>query len=289
MSTMPANQNNALTTFETAYGTVTLSPEIVTNYLRRGNKALTDQEIALFINLCKYQGLNPFVNEAYAIKFGDDFQMVIGYDTYKRRAEENPAYRGRKSGIVVLRGEQVVLKEGTCLYPSEKLIGGWCRVYRESHGNIVEDYKEVSLEEYDKKQANWNSKPATMIEKVAVSQALRSAFPKDFSGLYTAEELPIQEEPGDRPPQATQEGHVDLETGEIDTSQLVTSDQRKIIFDRAKMAYGGEYVQKVKAYCEKHGFESTTALTLNAFNDLLKQINADLEAAQKIEATGEVK
>jgi hypothetical protein len=27
-----------------------------------------------------------------------------------------------------------------------------------------------------------------MIEKVAVSQALRAAFPKDFAGLYTAEE-----------------------------------------------------------------------------------------------------
>ena len=32
--------------------------------------------------------------------------------------------------------------------------------------------------------------PATMIEKVAVSQALRNAFPKDFEGLYTPEEMP---------------------------------------------------------------------------------------------------
>ena len=32
---------------------------------------------------------------------------------------------------------------------------------------------------YNKGQANWKSKPATMINKVAVSQCVRDAFPKD--------------------------------------------------------------------------------------------------------------
>lgn len=68
---------------------------------------------------CQAQKLNPFAQgEAYLIKFGSDpAQMVVGKDAYMRRAEENPAYRGHKSGIVVLRGEQVIQKEGTCLYP----------------------------------------------------------------------------------------------------------------------------------------------------------------------------
>ena len=37
--------------------------------------------------------------------------------------------------------------------------------------------------------SQWKSKPATMIRKVAVVQALREAFPEDFGGLYSEEEL----------------------------------------------------------------------------------------------------
>lgn len=120
---------------------------------------------------------------------------IIGNECrlYMRRAEENPAYRGHKSGIVVLRGDQVIQKEGTCLYPGETLLGGWCRVHRIRTGGSGEEiFKEVSLKEYDKGQANWKTKPCTMIEKVAVSQALRSAFPKDYEGMYVAEEVSEQ-------------------------------------------------------------------------------------------------
>lgn len=35
----------------------------------------------------------------------------------------------------------------------------------------------------------WSGKPATMIRKVAKMQALREAFPEDFQGMYSAEEL----------------------------------------------------------------------------------------------------
>lgn len=280
MSTMPATQSNAITTFETAYGTVSLSPQIVSDYLKRGNKDLTEQEVTLFINLCKYQGLNPFVNEAYAIKFGDTFQMVIGYDAYKRRAYENPSYKGRKSGIVVMRGEQIIQKEGTCLYPSETLLGGWCRVFYVRNGEPAEEYREVSMAEFNRGTANWKTMPATMIEKVAVSQALRSAFPKDYSGLYTAEELPVPEDGSGLSPSAADSARIDPETGEVDQTQLITAEQRRIIFDRAKLAYGEDkYKDKVMEWMKKHGFKATTEMTLAAFNDLLKQINADLDEA----------
>ena len=121
--------NNSLTkiTYETSLGTVDLEFQTVKNYLVRGQSdKITDQEVILFMKTCQAQKLNPFAQgEAYLIKFGSDpAQMVVGKDAYMRRAEENPAYRGHKSGIVVLRGEQVIQKEGTCLYPGETLLGG---------------------------------------------------------------------------------------------------------------------------------------------------------------------
>lgn len=270
--------------YESAYGLVELTPETVTRYLKRGNKDLTEQEIRLFIELCKYQKLNPFIGEAYAIKFGDEFQMVIGYDTYKRRAEENPAYRGRKSGIVVLRGSQVVQKEGTCLYPGEELIGGWCRVYRQmANGQEIEEYKEVSLAEYDKKMANWKSKPCTMIEKVAVSQALRAAFPKDYTSLYTAEEMGTPEQY--TTPQPTT---INPETGEIEDDPIISKEERRELFEKAQVVYGNDSADKLRGYIKEYGFESTTELTRSVFKKIIHIIEADLTDSRTIPADATV-
>ncbi len=38
----------------------------------------------------------------------------------------------------------------------------------------------------------WASKPATMIRKVAMTHALREAFPSSLGGLYTEDEMQVQ-------------------------------------------------------------------------------------------------
>ena len=293
-------QNALITKFESAYGMVELTPETVTRYLKRGNSELTEQEIRLFIELCKFQKLNPFVGEAYAIKFGNDFQMVIGYDTYKRRAEENPSYRGRKSGIVVQRGDAIIQKEGTCLYPKETLIGGWCRVYRQLNDRDIEEYKEVSLSEYQKMkdgrpQANWASKPCTMIEKVAVSQALRAAFPKDFSGLYTEDEMPVPQQEQERSGSVSARPVKDVtntvpaeDTPADERQQLISKDQRKELIDLAVLAYGAkDGVAKIKELCAKYGFQSSQEVTIFAYQEIIKVLNEELDRKQAEDYTVE--
>lgn len=272
-----AEKRNELMTvsYETALGSVKLTAEDVKNYLVSGNSQVTDKEIKLFMELCKYQKLNPFTGEAYAIKFGSDFQMVVGYETYKRRAEENPAYRGRKSGIVVLRGEQIVQKEGTCLYPSESLIGGWCRVYVQRPEFKDEMYKEVSLEEYNKGQANWKTKPCTMVEKVAVSQALRAAFPTDYQGLYTAEEFGQDGK--------LTEGIVNVESTVIEEEQVIISqDQRQEFLELASGFYGKKKgAAVVKFICNNMGLESTTNMTVEQFEEAMETLRNGIEADKK--------
>lgn len=261
--------------YETALGNVKLTAEDVKNYLVSGNSQVTDKEIKLFMELCKYQKLNPFTGEAYAIKFGSDFQMVVGYETYKRRAEENPAYRGRKSGIVVLRGEQIVQKEGTCLYPSESLIGGWCRVFVQRPEFKDEMYKEVSLEEYNKGQANWKTKPCTMIEKVAVSQALRAAFPTDYQGLYTAEEFGQDGK--------LTEDIVNVESTVIEEEPVIISqDQRQEFLELASSFYGKKKgAAVVKFICNNMGLEATTNMTVEQFEAAMETLRNGIEADKK--------
>ena len=65
-------KTNAL--METSYqleGGQVLTADTVKNYLVSGNGAATDQEVMMFIELCKAQRLNPFIREAYLIKFGN--------------------------------------------------------------------------------------------------------------------------------------------------------------------------------------------------------------------------
>ena len=273
-----ANQSTGLmpVSFETAFGNVKITPEDVAKYLVRGGGNATEQEIKMFMELCKYQKLNPFVGEAYAVKFGNDFQMIVGYETYKRRAEENPEYVGRKSGIVILRGNEVIQKEGTCLYPGEKLIGGWCRVYRMRNGSKEDTYKEVSLEEYDKKQANWKTKPCTMIEKVAVSQALRAAFPRDYEGMYTAEEVS---------PISTKEnvdGSVEIIDADVNevAEETISQAQRQEMFTRAQSAFGTDDGNAlIKRLIGEYGLSSTSKMTVSQYESIMKDINAEISKA----------
>ena len=47
----------------------------------------------------------------------------------------------------------------------------------------------VGIDEYGTGKSMWKTKPATMIRKVALVQALREAYPGEFAGLYDAAEM----------------------------------------------------------------------------------------------------
>ncbi len=168
---------------------VKLSFNTVKNYLVRGHAdKVSNQEVVMFINLCKYQKLNPFLNEAYLVKFGESAaQIVVGKEAFMKRAEESKEYAGFKAGIIVKRGEKVINEEGTFMMPGDTLLGGWCEVYRRDREYPI--LSRVSLTEYNKSQSTWKSMPSTMIRKTAIVQALREAFPKDLGAMYAEEEV----------------------------------------------------------------------------------------------------
>lgn len=270
--------DSLLVKYESAYGEVELSPEVVKKYLVRGQN-VTDQEVMLFINLCKYQKLNPFINEAYLIKFGSECQMVVGYDTYKRRAEEHPEYLRRESGITVKRGEEIIRKSGQCVYPGETLIGGWCQVYRLRNGKETAlEIVEVSLEEYQQRKSdgalnkNWAGRPATMIHKVAVSQALRAAFPKDYAGLYIQEEA----------------APLTIDVGEEPEEEKITQTQRQELFKLAREKFGEAANDTLKQYLSEYGLQSTTNMPVSVFEKIMEKLNNPAEEVTPEEETSPV-
>ncbi len=264
-------EQNALTVSYDVLGThVELDLQFVKSYLVRGNpEKITDQEIVFFMNTCKMQKLNPLVaGEVYCIKFGNEpAQMVVGKGAYLRRAFEHPDYLCKEDGIVVVRGNDILQKEGCCLYPGETLLGGWCRVHFIRNGKERTAFKEVQLAEYDKGQANWKSKPATMINKVAISQCVREAFPKDYEGLYSEEEMIAS---GAIPANYT----IIPETGEvIEDDPTITQEQRQTMFKMAQSAFGAEEGNNLlKRLLKEEGYESTHELPTSVFNKVVNRI-----------------
>lgn len=166
---------------------IKLNATIVRNYLTRGNDQVTNTDIVQFITLCKYQQLNPFLNEAYLVKFkGSPAQIITSKEAYLKRADECPQYQGMESGIIVQRQDKIVEEEGCFYLPGDILLGGWAIVYRDGHRPCK---VRITLHEYNKGKSTWLSMPAQMINKVAESQALRKAFPTQLGALYTREEI----------------------------------------------------------------------------------------------------
>lgn len=285
-----ADKNNSaefsMIKYDSGFGMVELTPDTVKNYLVKGNGAVSDQEVLLFAKMCEAQKLNPFVTgEVYLIKFGTQpAQMVIGYDTYKRRAEENPSYLYTESGIVVLRGNQVLQKPGACIYPSEQLVGGWCRVHKLKGTHEVCTYKEVGFKEYDKSNAIWKEKPCTMIEKVAISQALREAFPKDYEGLYTQEELA----PAEYRVVIDGTGNENGDDNPVIIDEPITQAERQALFAFAQGNFGKEVgTAKLKKLLEEEGLTSTSGMMKSAYDRVMKKMHDELDTSS--DETGDEK
>lgn len=191
-------RNELAVVYEVDGNEIKLTPSIVQNYIVGNDAQITMPEFKFFTELCKARKLNPFLKEAYCIKFGNQpAQIVVGKDAVLKRAIRNPMYDGMESGIIVLSANgEVIERKGTFRLSTETLVGGWATVYRKNWAHPT--YCSVSFDEVAQKtkdgrlNSNWGSKGATMVEKVAKVRALRETFIEDLGGMYEAEEMGVE-------------------------------------------------------------------------------------------------
>ena len=204
----------------------------------------TDIEATKFIMLCKSQGLNPWVNDAYLIKYDSSrpATMVVGKDAFTKRADAHPHFSGMESGVIILSGDKLERRVGTLVLPEEKIVGAWCKVHRTDR--TVPTETTISFDEYNTNQAMWKKMPGTMIEKVAIVRALRTAFPATFSGLYDMAEMGLPLDDTFEP-----EGLIKLQESKAETFRVASNVDKEFADDI------DELISPATPFCEAHSVE----------------------------------
>ena len=253
---------------------IVLTPEVVKKYLVSGDAvAVTNEEIMMFIQTCKYQRLNPFAGEVYFVKYnGSPATPILSVNTFRKRAAASPVCAGWQPGVIVRKGDELIYREGSLVLDDEELVGGWCKVWRK---DWTQPYTAtVTLKEYmgygkdGKPQRTWN-KPATMIAKVAEARALGTVIP-GLQGLYGAEEMNIDEE------QLEQEFEVHKEEveeqGAVEEQRVgstITEKQAKRLF---AIAQGKKDI--IKQVIAKYGYEHSRDIDKKDYQAICDEVEA---------------
>jgi phage recombination protein Bet len=162
----------------------------------------TDEEIEFFLATCKRVALDPFSKQIYFIKrrqkredaFGNDEWIDVGrpetsIDGLRAIAEMSGEYEGQ--GPMLWCGKDGQWRD-VWLDPKNAPVAAKATVFRKGHREAM--VAVALFDEYAPRNKTgivrmWQEKGVGQIAKCAEALALRRAFPRNMSGLYTDDEM----------------------------------------------------------------------------------------------------
>ena len=144
----------------------------------------SNDELALFLEVCQHRGLNPFAREIYAIMRSGKMTIQVSIDGFRKLAERSGKYRSQLGPYFC--GADGIWKEEwlSKAAPVAAKVG----ILRADFDTPM--WAVARYDAYVQAQSPiWQKMPDLMTAKCAEALALRKAFPDEMSGLYTHEEM----------------------------------------------------------------------------------------------------
>ena len=166
----------------------------------------TDGQLALFIQVCRQTGLNPFARQIYAVirnekqrdgSYAPKMAIQTSIDGYRLLAQRSGEYAGQDGPYWynphTREWVDVWLEE---FPPAAAKVGVMRKGFTQPiyavarfESYAVREYN-TNTRKYDGELKNlWAKMPELMIAKTAEALALRRAFPAELSGIYTDAEM----------------------------------------------------------------------------------------------------
>lgn len=249
--------------------------EKAVEYLSSMGLKIPEKHKTQFIELASSFGLNPFKREIYAVGYGENWNIITGYEVYLKRAERIGKLDGWKAevngnGNDMTATVTIYRKDWKMPFEHTVLFSEVCQKTKDGKLNSV-----------------WGKMPSFMCKKVAIAQAFRLCFPDEMGGMpYTADELPEIEIKAETKT-------IKAETKTVKTEKpvqekavaLYTPEEAAKIGDLLKTEYEGRFLFNT-ADCDKYrvmlvteGGQKTLEAVRLELAEKIKMVEADIEAS----------
>lgn len=180
----------------------------------------TMEEAEHFIEVCEQFGLNPLLGDIVYQRFetrnGARSNFITTRDGLLRVATSQPGYVGPPNANVVKEGDdfEFLPAEGTVKHKfgskRGKILGAYAIMKHKEHNPVAvfvdfDEYYQANSGKINNRYGNlnvWDKMPSAMIVKTAETFVLKRQFP--LGGLYTQEEMGLEENLNDIPAQQSQ-------------------------------------------------------------------------------------